>query len=116
MITPERQRRRERMLGVGMVVLGLATVWNSRADAIQGHEFRECITTQVRGMTESIESYRKYNDDDRDATRAVILSVALSDDRTEFRKALNDYVRIQDEINKRVKAHPVPPFPDGKCE
>lgn len=116
MISPERQRRRERMLGVGMVVLGIATLLNVRADAIQGNEFRACILSQVHGITDSLNARYALIDDDRAATRRVILSVALSDDRTEFRKALDNYTLVQNDISQRLKDHPVPPFPNGKCE
>lgn len=115
MTTPERHRNRQRLLGIGMIVLGLATVYNSRADALQGDEFRTCISEQVTALTTSLRAQDNLNDADRKATRKVILTVHDTNDREAFRAALGEYARVQDEISRQLEEHPIPPFPNGKC-
>lgn len=116
MITPEKQRRRERMLGAGMVVLGLGIAYNSHHIEKQGDEFQECITQQVQALTTAMDARANLNEAESAATRRVILTVATSSSRDEFREALAAYVRVQDEIEKQRRDNPVPAFPDGRCQ
>lgn len=116
MITPHRQRRRERVLGLGMAVLGVAVAYNGHQDTKQGDEFQRCITEQVQALTTAMDARANLNEAESAATRRVILTVARSESRSEFRASLEDYVRVQDEIEKQRRDNPVPAFPDGKCQ
>lgn len=120
MTTPEKIRRRERLLGVGVVICGLlvalSTYLGDRRDDRQDRQFRECITTVVGGLTDSLTARSNLTEPDALSVRVLISDLLKSKSEKDSRKAIREYNQTQADLAKVRKSNPIPPFPDGTCD
>lgn len=119
MTTPERLRRRQRIEGTALLIVGIlfaaATYVNEERDDQQ----EKCLTDQIVKLTDAIEARGQINAANTQATRTVILGVAQASatrDRTLVANALSQYVADSERIEQDRKDTKIPPFPNGKCD
>lgn len=119
MTTPERLRRRQRIEGTALLIVGILfstfSYVNEKRDDAQEH----CLTDQITKLTGAIEARGEINAANSQATKTVILGVATaagSDDYAAVGEALRQYVTDIDEVEKSRRDTAIPPFPNGKCD
>lgn len=137
MTTPEKIRRRERIIIVGLIVVLVGVIFTSwqdqRADdraqqreqsaeardAERERRYQLCLTEQITALTDSLTVRGRLAEADSDITRRVILTVAnatSSQNMVGVRTALAQYAIDAAEV-KRLRARTtIPPFPTGKCD
>lgn len=137
MTTPEKIRRRERIIIVGLVIVLVGVIFTSwqdqRADdraqqreqsaeardAERERRYQLCLTEQITALTDSLTVRGRLAEADSDITRRVILTVANATATRDMRSvgaALAQY-RIDAAKVKRLRAETtIPPFPTGKCD
>lgn len=119
MTTPQRLRRRQRIEGTALLIVGVlfatATYVNEKRDDSQ----EKCLTDQITKITTAIDARGKLNAANTQATRDVILGVAKSTkskDYSGIESVLNEYVITTERTEARRQATKIPPFPNGKCD
>lgn len=120
MTTPEKVRRRERLLGVGLVICGLlvavSTYMNDKRDDKQDRQFRECITSVVGDLTDSLTARSDLTEPDAKSVRVLISDLLKAENEADSRAAIVKYNKTQTDLAKIRKSNPIPPFPDGTCD
>jgi hypothetical protein len=116
MTTPERFRRRQRIEGTALVILGVFTILMSLYFRAQDIEQRQCLADQFHEFSEVQTKRSAFVDKDSRSTSQVILTVARAKKSTEVRASLDRYIRQQARLNLQREQNPLPPFPEGACE
>lgn len=120
MTTPEKVRRRERLLGVGVVICGLlvalSTYTNDKRNDKQDREFQNCITSVVGDLTDSLTARSNLTEPDAKSVRVLISDLLNAKSKADSRKAIKKYNGTQEALAGVRKSHPIPPFPDGTCD
>lgn len=120
MTTPEKVRRRERLLGIGLVICGLlvavSTYLNDKRDDRQDRQFQDCITSVVGELTDSLTARSNLTEPDAKSVRVLISDLLKARSEADSRKAINEYNTTQERLAGVRKSNPIPPFPDGTCD
>ena len=120
MTTPEKVRRRERVLGVGLVICGLlvalSTYFGDKRDDKQDRQFKECITSVVGELTDSLTARSNLTEPAAQSVRDLISELLASKSEADSRKAIKRYNETQADLAKVRENNPIPPFPDGTCD
>lgn len=116
MTTPERFRRRQRIEGTALVILGVFTILMSLYFRAQDIDQRACLTNQFRQLSDALSTRSNVTARDSKATTDVILEVARAKKPGEVRKSLDRYIAKQARLDLIRKQNPFPPFPEGACE
>lgn len=116
MVTPERFRRRQRIEGVALLILGVLTIILAIYFRAQDTAQRECVADKFSELARVLQIRGDLQQRDANSQARVILRVAKADDPSEVRSALDLYVSEQADIEAERARHPVPPFPAGSCE
>lgn len=115
MTTPENFRRRQRIEGAAVAVIGallLAQAWYFQD---QDREQRDCIRDQVQSVVNTLTERGELAQRESDNTSRVILAAAEADENTDFGKVLEDYRTEQQAIAKERAENPIK-YPTGTCE
>lgn len=128
MTTPEKVRRRERGIIIGLVViLGLlvtSSIQDSNQkqadenrDAQQGAQFQACITDQITALTSALQIRSGLSESDFAAVERVVARIAeVEGDPAEVNGILSEYRDARKE-NTRIRGETkIPDFPNGKCD
>jgi len=116
MTTPENFRRRQRLEGVGLVLLGAFTIAYTVYSDARDDRQDACVTEQVQEIGEAQVQGRKLLTRDLENIKDVIAAALTAEDRAALIEARDDYFARGDKIAEDRKNHPVPEFPEGKCE
>lgn len=120
MTTPEKVRRRERLLGVGLVICGLlvagSSYLNDKRDDAQDKEFRNCITQVVGELTDSLTARSDLTEPDAKSVRELISDLLQAKSPEDSQAAIKKYNHTQADLADIRKTNPIPPFPDGTCD
>jgi hypothetical protein len=116
MTTPERLRRRQRIEGTFLIIIGVLMLVQALYFQHQDNVQRRCIQDQFSKLAKSYTARANINERDSKAKTKVIMGVASAPDQATVTHALQDYVVEQQQIDKDREANPVPPFPLGRCE
>lgn len=116
MTTPERLRRRQLIEGSALILLAIFTllqaIYFNQQDASQ----RDCLASVVHDMAESQGIRADLNQRDSENKTRVIRDVAQAKDEADLREAFRRFDEEQSRIDALGIEHPVPAFPDGRCE
>lgn len=82
----------------------------------QDDDQKSCIASQFQKLTNSYTARAKITGRDSRAKTKVITEISKAKTNDEVRSALNEFLVAQKDIDADRKAHPVPPFPPGKCD
>jgi hypothetical protein len=134
MTTPERLKRRQYLLGFLVMVMGLALIAQAVYFNHEDQRQKACLITQIHGLTTSMEARAALTERESAANRRIWSIYAkaagyLKDDPTkplpkDVQDRLNtalvasllDYQAVMDDIESSRKTHPIPPYPQGRCD
>lgn len=116
MTTPERLRRRQRIEGSLLVLIGLLVLLQSLWFNTEDRQQRRCLEENFSDLSVALEARAKLTQQDTESTRRVILAASTAHSRGKLRAALDRYVREQTAIQQERRAHPLPPYPPGTCQ
>lgn len=117
MTTPERLRRRQRIEGTLLVIMGALLAVSTYVNDRRDDNVQNCITEQVTGLTNSLNARAKLTDPRAKSVSDLIDRLLKANgDQAEGLRAVEDYRKKQAQLAKLTKAHPIPPFPNGKCD
>lgn len=117
MTTPERLRRRQRIEGVVLILLGVLMVLQSWHVQSNANDQRECLQGNFTALSEALDARGGLAAREGAATEAVIRAVSAADgDEAALDEAFDAYEREQTAIDKVRADNPLPPFPPGTCE
>ena len=115
MTTPEKFRRRQRIEGAAVTVIGallLAQAWYFQN---QDEEQRDCIRDQVQSVVNTLTARSGLAQRESDNTARVLIAAADADAETNFQSVLDRYKREQEAITAARDANPIK-YPTGTCE
>lgn len=115
--TPERFRRRQRIEGTILVVLGLFTVASTAYLDHQAKEQRACLVETVGALVDTIETGRSAANTEQSATRHLI-GQALSGKlitESQVDAATTEYRESIARAKHKRKTSPLPPDPEKVC-
>lgn len=116
MTTPEKFRRRQRLEGAGLLVLGAFTVLVSVYFNAEDRQQQECIREVVSDIQSNYEARSHISTREFAATREIISRALTAETRAAVIEAREDYFRSIRGIDRDRKRNPVPQFPLGECE
>jgi hypothetical protein len=116
MTTPERFRRRQRIEGTILLVLGVFTIliafYFNNEDARQ----RDCLTRNIHELSDAVQQRGDLAARDSRTTTRVVLDVARATRQEQVRRSLDRYIAAQARIQQARRENPLPPFPKGACQ
>lgn len=118
MTSPEKSRRRQRIEGSLILVLGVFTVAYTIHDTQQEDEDRLCVQDTVSDIVAVIENSREANRVTTDALHQVIFD-GLSgkfETRRDVTRARRVYVKARAEATRLRAEAPLPPDPEKVCQ
>jgi len=113
--TPERFRRRQRIEGAVVAILGILLLVQAWYFQDQDKEQRDCIRDQVQSVVNTLTERGELSQRESDNTSRVILAVSEATEEGEFRQVLEDYRTEQEAITAEREANPIA-YPTGTCE
>lgn len=116
MTTPERLRRRQRIEGTILLILGVFTILVSIYFRGQDAAQRECINSYISASSETSAIRSKLVEQESRATRRLLLKGTSAETRAEFQQARVQYVKSIKAIDQMRAANPLRPFPEGICD
>ena len=116
MTTPERLRRRQRIEGTALILLGVFTILMSLYFRGEDARQRTCLTDQFHQLSETLTTRGELVSRDSRSTTRVILDVARASDKKQVRESLDRYIAQQARLDLQRRQNPLPPFPEGACE
>lgn len=130
MTTPEKIRRRERGIVVGIVLTMLLVLGSSYLDSRSRHEadlraqardkaqtaqFQKCITDQLGSLSDYLQSRADLVNVRFDIIDSVIFKVSGAKTQGDVAAALQQYRDDRKTNNHDRKTVQLPPFPTGVC-
>ena len=116
MTTPERFRRRQRIEGAVLIILGLLmlgqALYFNAADSRQ----RACVNDNFHELSLVLQRRADLVDRETEAARRVNLAELAVDTEAEFLYELRRYKREIDQIQQARSRNPLPPYPVGECD
>lgn len=116
MTTPENFRRRQRIEGTALLILGLVTVLFAVYFHAQDVKQRECLNQQVHEITASFRARADLVDRDSHIKTEVISAVARAKSQADVAQALSRYLTDQREVDQARADTPTPTYPAGECQ
>jgi hypothetical protein len=131
--TPERLRRRQRIEGALLILVGLAMILQGYYFGIQDRDQRECLARNFQELSTALNVRSDLVARETDATRRIWSTYTraagyLEDNptgelppkkraklQTELVAALLNYQSEIKDITRERKENPVPPYPAGEC-
>lgn len=113
--TPEKFRRRQRIEGTLLVLLGVFTILVSLYFRGQDAQQDKCFSRIVTAQNDVSAIRSKLNEQESHATRRIISSALTADSRRDIIKARQRYFRDLDRIDRRREANPVLQLPEDIC-
>lgn len=105
---------RGRMLGVGFILLALAMVGQGLFVQSQRQAEQNCQADYSRDTSAVIAQRATWNDEDRNALNTMIFTVVDPTlTQKERRAAVQAYVDVQKDNDKKRKANPLPEYTCG---
>ena len=114
MTTPERFRRRQRVEGIAVLVIGALLLVQAWYFQDQDKEQRECIRDQVQSVVNTLTARSGLAQRESDNTARVLTAAADADEQTDFRRVLDEYKLEQERITNAREANPIK-YPTGEC-
>lgn len=116
MTTPERFRRRQRIEGWFVLILGVATILMGIYFHGEDRRQKACFADTIHDLTVSIKAGRHLTNQQFEAIGSVLGRGLSATTQAEFEAVKRDYFRTSAKINRERAEHPIPPFPKGACE
>lgn len=130
MTTPERLRRRQRIEGVFLVVIGVGTLLQFNYFHHQDQDQRDCLYDVIAAQNAALtargdlaQQDSEINASESAATRGLIVDVFASksseEARDSFEKAVKQWAEVDDrraEVKKKRAENPIPELPEGTCD
>lgn len=117
MTTPERFRRRQRIEGVCLVLLGIFSIGYFYVDRQGDKELVDCVIKTLSEQNDVLLSGRKANNIEQEADERVI-TLALSgkiQTQADVDRAKARYDAAQRQAQEERQTSPVPPDPEVNC-
>ena len=115
MTTPERLRRRQRIEGVLLVVIGLLMLLQSVLFNAQDQRQRECLEDNFTALSNALEVRSELVSRETEAAKRVNLAELTASTDQEVVEELELYKTEIEEIQRIREENPVPPYPSGEC-
>lgn len=130
MTTPERLRRRQRIEGTFLVVIGVLMLLQFQYFQHQDAKQRACLVDIVAEQNDAMSRRgdiasqdATVNAEESTATRTLIVDVFAAKSREEaqaaFAAAQEKWVAVdkrRQQVAAARRSNPIPDFPDGKCD
>lgn len=108
------KKQRANWLGVAFIVLAVVMVAQGLLVQAQRQEQQDCQGDYSRDVSEVIAQRALWADEDRDALNTMIFTVVKPEKTQAQRKAaVQKYVDIQKDNDKKRKANPLPEYTCG---
>lgn len=115
MTTPERLRRRQRIEGSLLVVIGILMLLQSAYFTGQDRQQQECLQKNFVALSEALDVRSELTRRETAAAEKVNLAELEVSTNAEFVSRLRDYEAEIEKIQRLRRENPLPPYPAGRC-
>jgi uncharacterized membrane protein len=116
MTTPEDFRRRQRIEGTILLILGLWVAYWTYDNSQRDQEIIACLETKVNELSVAAGARADIVERETSANKKVLLSVPQVKTEKAFSKLLHDYKVTIENIQEDRRENPMPPYPKGTCD
>lgn len=116
MTTPENFRRRQRVEGTALIVLGLWIAFWTYHSSERDEDIVQCLENKVTALGATSSARGGLVELETEATRKVIQGSNEVKSQREFDQLIKDFNASIRSIQQIRKATPVPPYPAGSCD
>lgn len=116
MTTPERLKRRQRIEGVALILLGVVTIaWAVQSDSRDDSQ-DACVQSFIQDQADTQQIRSGLVEQESEATRKVISSALSAGSRAEIEEARTEYSRSLQEIDQVRRENPVAELDPDLCD